>query len=169
MPRFEPEEILRTLERQGVRYVLIGGVAATIHGSPLITRDTDICPARDATNLAALAVALREMHARIRTGQDPEGVAFPCDAAFLGQMTLLNLVTAHGDLDLSFVPSGTGGYDDLRARAVEHDLGDGLRAAVATLEDVIRSKEAANRAKDRAALPTLHLLLERKRSEPRNQ
>jgi len=83
---FQPEEILRRLEKHRVRYVLIGGVAATLHGSPLPTRDADICPAQEEDNLTDLAAALREMDARIRTGRDPEGVPFSCDAAFLRQV-----------------------------------------------------------------------------------
>jgi hypothetical protein len=158
--------MLRALERHGVRYVLIGGIGATLHGSPLATRDADICPALDGANLESLAGALREMEAKIRTADSPEGLPFACDAAFLRQMKLLNLTTRFGDLDLSFEPTGTGGYAELSARAVGYDLGEGLIVRVAALEDIIRSKEAANREKDRQALPTLRLLLQRRRSEP---
>jgi hypothetical protein len=165
LPRFQPEELLRTLERFGVRYVVIGGVGATLHGSPLPTRDADICPATETRNLEALAAALREMQARIRTQDLPEGLPFSCDVAFLRQMKLLNLTTRFGDLDLSFEPSGTGGYEDLAPRAVRYDLGDGLVVPVAALEDIIRSKEAANREKDRQALPTLRLLLRKSRGD----
>lgn len=72
MPRFQPEEILRRLEQHGVRYVVIGGVGATLHGSPLPTRYADICPAKDAKNLESLATALRELGARIRTAANRE-------------------------------------------------------------------------------------------------
>ena len=165
MPRFQPEEMLRRLEGQGVRYLVIGGVGATLHGSPLPTRDADICPARDTPNLDSLALALREMGARIRTPDAAEGLPFSCDTAFLRQMKLLNLITRFGDLDLSFEPSGTAGYEDLAPRAVVYDLGEGLLVRVAALADIIRSKEAANREKDRQALPTLRLLLERIRKQ----
>ena len=158
--------MLRALERHRVRYVVIGGVGATLHGSPLPTRDVDICPALDGANLESLASALREMEPRIRTPDAPEGLPFACDAAFLRQMKLLNLTTRFGDLDLSFEPSGTGGYAELSARSVEYDLGGGLVVPVAALEDIIRSKEAANREKDRQALPTLRLLLQKRRSQP---
>jgi len=164
--RFQPEEMLRTLERHQVRYVIIGGVGATLHGSPLATRDADICPAADESNLERLAAALREMDPRIRAPNVPAGLPFACDAVFLRQVRLLNLTTRLGDLDLSFEPSGTGGYDDLQPRSVRYDLGDGLVVPVAALEDIIRSKEAANREKDRQALPTLRLLLAKRRSEP---
>jgi hypothetical protein len=169
LPRFQPEELLRTLERFGVRYVVIGGVGATLHGSPLPTRGADICPSTEAGNLERLAAALREIEARIRTADAPEGLPFACDAAFLRRMKLLNFATRLGDLDLSFEPSGTGGYDELSSRSIRYDLGDGLVVPVAALEDIIRSKEAANREKDRQALPTLRLLLEktRRRAPPR--
>jgi hypothetical protein len=158
--------MLRTLERHRVRYVVIGGIGATLHGSPLPTRDADICPAADDANFESLAGALREIGARIRTPDAAEGLPFACDGTFLRQMKLLNLTTRFGDLDLSFEPSGTGGYADLVARSVQYDLGDGLIVPVAALEDIIRSKEAANREKDRLALPTLRLLLSRRRSAP---
>ena len=109
------------------------------------------------------------MSARIRTEAAPDGLPFACDAAFLGQMKLLNLTTEFGDLDLSFEPSGTGGYEELSSRAVRYDLGEGLLVRVAALEDIIRSKEAANREKDRQALPTLRLLLEKVRKQRRGE
>jgi len=162
VPRFQPEELLRALEAHGVRYVIIGGIGATLHGSPLPTRDADICPAFDDANLEALAGALKHLAARIRAADAPTGLPFACDAAFLRQMKLLNLTTRFGDLDVAFEPAGTGGFEDLWARAVRYDLGDGLNVPVAALEDIIRSKEAANREKDRHALPVLRLLLHKR-------
>jgi hypothetical protein len=160
--RFQPEQMLRTLERHQVRYVVIGGVGATLHGSPLPTRDTDICPEPSEANLERLAGALRELEARIRAPDAPEGLPFSCDAAFLRQMQLLNLTTRFGDLDLSFLPAGTRGYQELEPRSVRYQLEDGIVVSVAALEDIIRSKEAANRDKDRQTLPTLRLLLEKR-------
>jgi hypothetical protein len=72
--RFQPRLVIETLNGQGVRYVLIGGVAATLHGSPLRTGDTDICPDASPDNLEKLAAALRALKARIRT----EGVEGGC-------------------------------------------------------------------------------------------
>jgi hypothetical protein len=158
---FQPAEILGALERHGVRYVVIGGLAATLHGSPLMTTDADICPARGGDNLQRLARALVELRARIRTPGVPEGLAFACDAAFLSRIDVaLNLTTRFGDLDLSILPSGTRGFEDLRQDAVMMSL-MGRPVAVASLADVIRSKEAANRPKDQIALPALRLLLQR--------
>lgn len=81
----------------------------------------------------------------------------------------MNLTTRFGDLDLSFEPSGTSGYDELSKRATRIELRDGISTNIAALEDIIRSKEAANREKDRMALPTLRLLLQeiKERDKPR--
>jgi hypothetical protein len=98
--------------------VLIGGVTATLHGSPLNTRDTDVCPARDPDNLVRLAAALRDLDARIRTADAPAGLPFACDEHFLAGVSLLNLVTRFGDLHLTLQPSGTGGDDDLAAQGL---------------------------------------------------
>ena len=53
---FDPDSILGALEREKVRYVVIGGLAAVLQGSPVFTQDVDICPARDRDNLERLAV-----------------------------------------------------------------------------------------------------------------
>jgi len=157
VPRFQPRLIIDTFNRHGVRYVIIGGVAATLHGSPLRTGDTDVCPDLRPDNLERLAVALRELKARIRTEGVEGGLPFSCDAAFLSRVALLNLETEAGDLDLSFAPAGTSGYDDLVSRVARFDL-DGIIAPTAALLDVIRSKSAANRPKDHASLPVLEEL-----------
>ena len=139
-----------------VRYVVIGGLGAVLHGSPIVTQDVDICPARDRENLDRLAAALRELNARLRVAGVPEGIPFPYEGAFLLNVQLLNVITPFGDLDLSYEPAGTTGYDDLVRNAVIYEIA-GRKVAVASLDDIIRSKEAANREKDRAALPTLRL------------
>lgn len=158
MTPLQADAIIACLETNGVRYVLIGGLAAILHGSPQTTFDADICPARDGDNLEKLAAALREMKARIRTPDVIGGLAFACDAAFLRGVEVLNLVTAFGELDLSFAPAGTRGYADLAGRALSMTV-KGHSVPVASLEDIIRSKEAANRPKDLAALPILRQLL----------
>ena len=158
MTALDPEELFASLDRRRVRYVLIGGLAAVLHGSPLPTIDADICPLKDRDNLERLAAALDELDARVRTPDKAEGVAFPRDAAFLMGVELLNLVTRVGDLDLAFIPAGTNGYADLVVRAVPMTIRR-VTVSVAALEDVIRSKEAADRPKDRRTLPTLRQLL----------
>ncbi len=83
MSPLRADEIFACLDRHSVRYVLIGGLAAVLHGSPLTTLDADICPDREAGNLERLAAALQEMDARIRTPDSETGVPFPRAAGFL--------------------------------------------------------------------------------------
>ncbi len=159
MPRqFQPAEIFRILAEHRVDYVVIGALAATLHGSNLRTGDTDICPSPKRENLERLAAALSEMGALIRTPDAPSGLPFACDVEFLERVAILNLVTPFGDFDLSFKPSGTDGFEDLERDLVRYEVA-GVTVPVASLADVIRSKEAAAREKDRQQLPTLHLLL----------
>src|SRR5207245_5434624 len=113
LTRFDPEAMLRILADHSVQYVLIGGLAAPLHGSPLRTGDADICPSRRGENLTRLAAALRTMDARIRSPDAPAGLPFACDASFFRNVELVNLTTQFGDLDVAFVPAGTAGYDDL--------------------------------------------------------
>lgn len=162
---FDPDAILVALDACGVDYVLIGGMAATIHGSHHVTFDVDITPSTEPSNMARLSAALTLLEARIRTPHEPEGLAFGHTGETLAGMAVLNLVTKHGDLDISLVPSGTEGYDDLITSAVATDVGSAT-VWVASLDDVIRSKSAANRAKDNVVLPTLRRLRELLDREP---
>jgi hypothetical protein len=164
----QADELFACLDRHGVQYVLVGGLAAVLHGSPLPTVDAGICPSRTSDNLTRLAAALDELDARIRTPDAAEGMKFPREAAFLARMDLLNLVTRAGDLDLAFRPAGTAGFDDLVAHAIRMQI-RGTTVAVAALEDVIRSKEAANRPKDRRSLPMLRQLLDELRKRQRDR
>jgi len=153
-PEFRPELMLEVLARHGVRAVLIGGFAAVIHGSPYVTTDVDVVPDAKTANLERLSAALDELHARTWTEDHPEGIPFDHDAASLGAVETWNLVTDHGRLDLTLAPSGTAGYADL-ARDAVHLTILGAEVDVASLADVIRSKEAAGREKDRLVLPVL--------------
>jgi predicted nucleotidyltransferase len=158
-PEFRPEEILAALNRHGVRYVLIGGFAAVIHGSPYVTTDVDVVPLAEPDNVAQLSDALRELNARVWTSADPDGLAFEHDAESLARSATWNLVTDHGRLDVAFRPSGTAGYDDVARGAVRLKI-LGIDVDVASLADVVRSKEAAGREKDRLVLPVLRRILD---------
>ena len=97
------------------------------------------------TENPCLAAALDGMDARIRTADSPDGVRFPCDAEFLGGVELLNLQTCFGDLDLSYVPAGTEGFDDLARNAVEMAI-QGSSATAARTDGVRRRTRAASSA-----------------------
>src|SRR6266581_4934922 len=157
----DPERIVRTLAKHGVRYVLIGALAARLQGFPRFTADADITPAKDADNLQRLASALRELDARIYTNTIPEGLAFDCSPQMLARADVWNLITKAGRLDLAFTPSGTSGFADLAPQAVQFEV-YGHTLLAARLEDIIRSKEAANRPQDRQDVVVMREMLKRK-------
>ena len=156
--KFDPVAICRILTEKNVKFVLLGGFAAVIHGSPVPTEDIDVIPSRDIENLARLADALKEMNAAIRTSDGP--VHTRIDASFIASMpNMLNLVTDYGDLDLVFNPAGRlSDFEQWNQLAVSAQLEPGLVVAVAALDDIIASKSAANRLKDQRALPYLESL-----------
>lgn len=157
---FDPRRICAVLNEERVRYVVVGGFAAVLHGSPLPTADVDLVPDRSSDNLDGLAVALERLGARLRNEAGP--IEAPLDAALLRAMPLmLNLVTDAGDLDLTFEPAGPRvGYEAWNEDASDIAIGEGLTIRLASLEAVIDSKRAADREKDRRALPYLESLLE---------
>ncbi len=153
--------LLNVLDRHEVAYVMIGGLAAVIHGSPIPTQDLDITPASGTDNLARLSSALTDLGARIRADGVPDGLPFAHDAESLAAVQVWNLTTRFGDLDISFVPSGTAGFADLDRSAEPVEFA-GVVVRVASLADVIRSKQAANRPKDQRVLPALREILARR-------
>ena len=157
---FDPERIVTVLSAHGVQYVLIGALAARLQGFPRLTADADITPAFNPANLKRLAAALRELHARVFTDGIPDGLAFDCSAATLSRSAIWKLVTDAGRVDVAFTPSGTTGYDDLGASALEYEV-YGVRLRVASLADVMRSKMAADRPQDRQDVAVIREMLER--------
>ena len=161
---FDPIALLRVLNRHRVRYLLIGGFAATAYGSPLPTVDVDVTPEPTRDNLRRLSGALDDLGARVRVEGIPEGLAFAHSGDSLREIAVLSLVTRLGDLDLVLRPAGGAAYAELAARAVTVHL-HGMDVALASLDDVIASKEAADRPKDRQALPILRALRQRLRTD----
>jgi hypothetical protein len=159
---FDPVAMLRVLIEHEVDLVVVGGIAARLRGAPLLTQDVDIAPSDTRKNMHRLVPALQVLEARLRTAAEPDGVPLPFDPALLEAAPMWTLTTRFGDLDLVMSPAGTGGYQDLSRDADELLVAESpqLMVKVASLADVIRSKEAAGREKDRAALPLLRRTLE---------
>jgi hypothetical protein len=155
---FDPERLLKALARRRVRYVLIGAVAARLQGFPRMTADTDITPATDAANLRRLATALRDINSKVYTESVPDGLPFDCSAESLARARVWNLVTDAGRVDVAFEPSGTKGYEDLVASAIEFTV-FGVDVQAASLEDILRSKQAADRPQDRQDVIVLREML----------
>jgi len=142
---FDPLRAFQTLDRHGVRFVVIGGVGARLHGSPTVTNDTDICYERSPENLKRLAAALRDLRATLRGVEDD--APFLLDEKTLAAGDHFTFTTRAGDLDCLGTPAGVGGFDELADGAVPFDI-DGLTVVVASIDDLIRMKRAAGRPKD---------------------
>jgi hypothetical protein len=154
---FDWTRALHALSDGGVKFVLIGGVAARLLGSPSVTRDLDVCYARDRDNLQALAAVLQGIHARLRGVT--EDVPFQLDARTLAAGDSFTFVTELGDLDVLATPSGTQGFDDLVREAIPVDIA-GRTVLVASVGDLIRMKRAAGRPKDLVEVEILGALRE---------
>lgn len=128
--------LLHTLARHNVEFVVVGGVAAQIHGWQAATVDLDIAVAREEDNVERLNRALAEV------GAGPQSVG-QFGSAFS---------TRYGRLEIVARAHGIGQYAHWLARAEKHELADGLTVMVAAADDILRSKEAAGREKDLAAL-----------------
>lgn len=158
MSAFDPERILRTLAKRGVRYILIGATAARLQGFPRMTADADIAPATDRDNLRRLSLALRDMRARVFTESVPEGLAFTFDADSLSRANVWHLVTDAGRVDVIFKPSGTEGFDDLANAALTYQV-FGVQVRAASLQDILRSKMASQRPQDQQDVIILKQML----------
>ena len=162
-PPLRVDEIIRTLNRSGVEYIVIGGLAAAAHGSAQVTRDLDITPLWKEENLDRLADALKEMGAKLRSGgrtpSDRELLEVPLDGKWLQNISISTWRTDYGDVDvISSTPRLGGGrfvYEDLltsRDTMNSH----GLTISVVGLDDLIESKRALRRPRDLAMLDELY-------------
>jgi predicted nucleotidyltransferase len=156
-PLLHADKILRTLVDARVRFVLIGGLASQVHGSPSLTGDVDICFALDGENLRRLSDALTEMTAVRRDLED--GVHAPIDHRALRAGDVFTLSTRYGDLDLLAHPDPQLDFESLLERSIAAEI-LGIEVRVASLDDMISMKRAAGRPKDRIELEILGALRE---------
>jgi hypothetical protein len=154
--RFDPFGLLRRLVDAKVDFVVIGGLAATLHGAALPTLDLDIMYERSRSNLERLALVLQDVHVRLRGAED---LPLPMDARLLYAGDRFTFTTDWGDLDVFATADGAAPYEEIRARASPVDLGS-FTVFVADLHDLIEMKRAVMRQKDHAKLAELLELLD---------
>lgn len=155
-------EILGALARHEVDFLLVGGLAASLSGVPLVTFDVDIMPNPSDENRPRLLNSLLEIEARYL---DPAGRHIEPDLEKLATLRIQRLATRFGILDVLAKIGHALTYSDLVERTHWIEI-EGLHLRVLDLEMIIRSKEEANREKDRASLPLLRrtLKMERERA-----
>lgn len=135
---FDPVALLAALVACKVDFVVIGGIAVQAHGHTRTTQDVDIFPAPG-----------RENWARLRRAAERLGASLP-----VRETEVVTLDTEAGGLDIHRSPSGSAGYDAVRARALVLELA-GLTIPVASLDDLIAMKRASGRPIDRSDVISL--------------
>ena len=151
------EKLLPVLVRGQVEFILVGGVAAILHGSARLTYDVDVVYARTADNLKHLAAALKPYTPYLRGA--PPGLPFSLDERTLRNGLNFTLTTALGDLDLLGEVVGGGGFPQLRPHSFQVQAFD-VQFRCVDLPTLISLKRAAGRPKDLEALAELQALLQ---------
>jgi hypothetical protein len=157
---------LQALQHHRVRFIILGGIAERMLGSPRTTEDFDICPATSRANLTRLAAVLNEIDARwLPPGLEETGFppVEPWNARSFAAQTSLALITRYGRFDIWLRPDGTDGFEDLVKRAVDVEVG-GQMVKVVHLDDSIRIKRAIGGTKYLAQLPLLQDLQRERRA-----
>ena len=152
--------LLRALADGGVEFILVGGVAATVHGSSRLTVDVDAVYRRTRENIDRLVLALTSYHPYLRGA--PPGLPFRWDAATIKGGLNFTLTTDVGDVDLLGEITGGGGYDSLVAATMSIRV-FGVECRCLTLDKLIEVKRAAGRPKDFEAIAELEAIREERK------
>ena len=153
-------KVLKVLTDGGVEFLLIGGVAANLHGSARATFDVDVVYSRSRDNIAKLVNSFAPFKPYLRGA--PPGLPFQFDEVTVRNGLNFTLVTTLGDVDVLGEVAGGGNYSQLLPYTVEMEA-FGVRCKCVTLERLIQLKRAAGRPKDFESLAELQLLLENRR------
>lgn len=152
------KNLIELLSTNKVEFVIVGGLAAVVHGASYITNDLDICYRRDDENLKRLVTALKGAKPRLR-GPNQEEIPFLFDEKTLKNGFNFTLVTDLGDIDLLGELTPVGTYEQLLKNSMKATLYD-HPCYVISLEDLIQTKKQAGRNKDLLLLPELEALQE---------
>ena len=147
--------LLTALSAAGAEFIVIGGFAATAHGSAHVTVDLDVVYQRTAENIGRLAAGLKPLAPYLRGA--PPGLPFRFDVETIGRGLNFTLTTDAGDLDLLGEATGGGTYEALLPRSEVREL-LGLECRFVNLETLIHLKRAAGRPKDFERIAELEIL-----------
>jgi predicted nucleotidyltransferase len=157
------EKILRCLTDEGVEFLVIGGQAEMLFGSPRLTYDTDICYRRTPDNHQRLARALEPLEPRLRGA--PPGLPFRMDAKTLAAGCNFTLDTNAGPLDLLGFVEPIGSYEQLQPGRETYQISDATVETIG-LDDLLRVKKHISRVKDRESLLQLLTIKKFRQSRP---
>jgi hypothetical protein len=153
--------LIRILTLGGVKFIIVGGVAAVAHGSARVTSDLDIVYRRDDENISGLVAALADLKPYPRGA--PPGLPFHWDAETIKKGLNFTLTTSLGSLDLLGEITGGGNFDDLRPHSLVVKL-HGTDCLCLELDCLLRVKRAAGRPKDFEAIAELEAIEEERRN-----
>jgi hypothetical protein len=139
------EPLLGALDRQGVDFVVVGGVAGLAQGSSYPTYDLDVAYSRDRSNLGRLVAALSEIGVTLRGA--PADLPFPLDPQTIANGANFTFDTEFGSFDVLGDIAGIKSYEELRRHSRVERIA-GIEVRVASLDHLIAMKRAANRRKD---------------------
>ena len=155
---FNPNKILSRLNAHRLDFILVGGLAGIVHGYSGGTNDIDIVIPQNDETIQRLMNFLQAEKVQLRLSEPPYGANIEWnDPEFFRFRDVVNLLTEYGPCDILFSVTGIGNYEDILPRSEIWEIGD-LSVRVASLQDIIVSKEAADRSKDRSALPVYYQL-----------
>ncbi len=152
--------LIRVLRESAVEFIIVGGAAATAHGSARLTLDLDVVYHRSSENIARVVAALRPLQPYLRGA--PPGLPFDWSEETIKKGLNFTLITTLGALDLLGEITGGGGYDDLRPDTTRVDIA-GFECLCLSLERLIQVKRAAGRPKDLEAIAELEAIHEEQR------
>ncbi len=157
-------QILKRLHDHQVEFVIIGGVAGALHGSPVATYDVDVMAPLDEVNLLRILAAVRDIHPTHRMRPDKLPLPDVIDHRLRGIRNLY-LLTDLGILDILGELPEVGSFEELKSRSIEMDVG-GFVCRVLDLDSLIATKKAANRLKDQASIHHLLAIRRMRNAEP---
>jgi predicted nucleotidyltransferase len=149
--------LLQAFFQAGVEFIIVGGAAATAHGSARLTQDLDLVYRRTPENIARLATAIAPYDPYLCGA--PPGLPFRFDAATIQRGLDCTLTTKLGDIDLLGEITGGGGYEGLLPDSIQLII-FGVKCWCLGLERLIEVKRAAGRPKDFEAIADLEAILE---------
>lgn len=159
-PSLQIRQLLGVLDRHHVDFIVIGGVAGLVHGSAYPTYDFDVIYGRDSRNLERMAAALVDLKATLHGA--PDDLPLQLDARMLDAGCNFTFDTLFGRFDILGEASGMRSYDTMRAAAKREEVW-GIPVLVASIDDLIRMKRAAGRAKDKLMAEELIAIAEAQR------
>jgi len=149
------KKAITTLASHDVQFVIIGGVAFSIHSAAYVTYDIDICYSRKRENLEKIAEALRPFNPRLRGF--PKELPFIWDASTILNGTNFTLDTSLGDFDMLREVSGIGTFDAVSLVSEKWNI-YGYDVQILSVGGLIAAKESAGREKDQPGLKILYAL-----------